>query len=125
MSRRVLLDTNIISYWLKQDSRIGLYEKYLDRAQLCLSFVSIAELYRWSLIRQWGRDRIDSMESTLEAFVHIPHDIQTSWVWAEITTVKGRPRSPMDAWIAATAVFTISLWSHIIGITLKASRDSS
>jgi predicted nucleic acid-binding protein len=42
----VLLDTNIVSYLLKSDTRAALYQKHLDQKLLCISHATMAELYR-------------------------------------------------------------------------------
>ncbi len=45
----LLIDTNILSYTYKQDSRAILYEPYLKRNFLIISFMTLAELQLWAL----------------------------------------------------------------------------
>ena len=42
----VLLDTNIVSFLLKGDSRIEAYLPFLEQKQLAISFMTVAELYQ-------------------------------------------------------------------------------
>lgn len=43
----VLLDTNIVSYLFKQDSRAFLYEPHLLNQELAISLMTVAELLQW------------------------------------------------------------------------------
>lgn len=54
----VLLDTNIVSYIYKQDSRALLYEKHMVVMELSISLVTVAEMLLWAKIRNWGLSRI-------------------------------------------------------------------
>jgi predicted nucleic acid-binding protein len=55
---KVLLDTCVFSYVLKGDTRALAYRARLEHAQPCLYFMTVAELYRWSLARRWGAKRL-------------------------------------------------------------------
>jgi tRNA(fMet)-specific endonuclease VapC len=53
----VLIDTDVFSFFFKRDSRRELYvDDVIDR-QLYLSFMSVAELRKWAIVRNWGRQR--------------------------------------------------------------------
>jgi tRNA(fMet)-specific endonuclease VapC len=100
----VLVDTNVVSYLLKGDSRGDLYRVHLDGKLLYVSFASIAELYRWAIQRNWGAARIATLRENLTNYVVLPYDDQTTWEWARIMSVKGSPIAPGDAWIAAAGI---------------------
>jgi tRNA(fMet)-specific endonuclease VapC len=51
----VLLDTNIVSFLFKGDSRIQLYMPYLQGQQLAISFMTVAELFQWAAVRNWAQ----------------------------------------------------------------------
>jgi hypothetical protein len=68
----VLLDTDVFSYFFKRDSRAALYAPDVAAAQLCLSFQSVAELRSWSLIRNWGNPRRQSLEAAILRCVVLP-----------------------------------------------------
>lgn len=102
----VLLDTNIISFIFKKDSRAILYESHLKGKILSLTFMTAAELFQWAAIRNWSEYRIKKMEQELRKYLIIPFDINTCRIWGQIRAdcrKIGQPISPQDAWIAASA----------------------
>lgn len=69
--------------------------------------MTVAELDRWALERDWGEARRARMERHLSNFVIRPFDRSLCQRWAEATDGarrKGRPIGVADAWIAATAL---------------------
>jgi predicted nucleic acid-binding protein len=113
----LLIDTNIISFLLKGDSRIAFYEPHLKNKQLAISFMSVAELYQWAIIKNWGEKRIRLLECKLqEDYLVLPCDITTCQHWAKVRALcqsQGKPISTQDAWIAATALqFQLVLATH-------------
>jgi predicted nucleic acid-binding protein len=52
----VLLDTNVVSYLFKGDTRGVAYAPLLNGNRLAISFMTVAELFEWAAIRNWGRD---------------------------------------------------------------------
>jgi predicted nucleic acid-binding protein len=53
----VLLDTNVVSFLLKGDTRAELYASHLQDRRLALSFMTVAELYQWAIVRNWSQRR--------------------------------------------------------------------
>jgi len=104
MTERVLVDTNIVSYVLKRDTRVLNYRSHLENRVLCVSFASVAELYRWALSSGWGEARTAQLRAMLRNYAVLPYDDRLAWEWARAKCVKGFPVSDNDAWIAATAV---------------------
>ncbi|MEA3396724.1 MAG: PIN domain-containing protein, partial [Chloroflexota bacterium] len=103
----VLLDTNIVSFVLKADSRAQSYATYLENRSLAISFMTVAELFQWAAIRKWGVRRTSQLEASLRNYIILPFDIALCRLWGEIRArcrAAGRPISPQDAWIAATAL---------------------
>ena len=49
-----VLDTDVLSFLYKRDTRAGLYEPHLNDPPFIVSFMSLAELRRWTLERNWG-----------------------------------------------------------------------
>jgi tRNA(fMet)-specific endonuclease VapC len=70
----ILIDTNIASFIFKGSVYIEPYEPLLNGHELALSFMSIAELYQWAFIRQWGDRRIAQLEYYLSSYLAIPID---------------------------------------------------
>ncbi|MFZ4764376.1 MAG: type II toxin-antitoxin system VapC family toxin [Roseimicrobium sp.] len=103
----MLLDTNIVSYIYKGDSRAAAYQHHLLGHQWYISFMTLAEIYRWPYAQNWA----DPRRLALERFVHsrfviLPFNQKLAWTWAELTgrTMRGQPMSIADSWIAATAL---------------------
>ena len=59
----LLVDTNIVSYLLKGDSRALLYKPYLQGNELAISLMTVAELLQWSEMQGWGSKRIAQLGS--------------------------------------------------------------
>lgn len=107
MSDTVLLDTDVASYLFKSSPRAKPFRTHLKGKQPMLSFVSVAELYKWTLKRSWGREKVEQLETALRRYVVIPYDRDLAWSWARVVATcedAGRPMAPTDAWIAATAL---------------------
>lgn len=113
----VLVDTNIVSYLYKQDTRSLLYEPHLVGNEAAISLMTVAELFQWAELRQWGRPRVQHLEASITTkYTLLPVDVDTCRWWATVRaqrSAKGLPISPQDAWIAATALqYRIALLTH-------------
>ena len=104
----VLVDTDVVSYLFKKDSRAARYAEMLKGRQRLISFMTVAELYQWTAIHQWGAARIQRLEDHLQdGYTVLPFDVHVCRHWGEIRAEcqrAGRPISAQDAWIAATAL---------------------
>ena len=47
----VVVDTDVLSFLYKKDTRARLYEPHLNDPSFIVSFMSLAELRRWTLER--------------------------------------------------------------------------
>src|SRR5919109_1383276 len=65
---RCLLDTDVVSYGFRGDTRADLYRDYLSGTELAVSFMTVAELRRWALVRGWGMSRREQLERYLHRF---------------------------------------------------------
>ncbi len=107
MNDVLVLDTDVASFIFKGDTRAETYRPYLRGKTLALSFMTVAELYQWALVRRWGERQLARLDAQLASYVIVPYDKELCWQWAVICTERqrlGRPISIQDAWIAATAV---------------------
>lgn len=104
----ILLDTNIVSFLFKRDSRTNDYAPHLDEQLWAISLMTVAELYQWAFVRTWSSHRLAQLEMWIARnFTVLPNDAETSRLWGQIVTecrTKGRPISAQDAWIAASAL---------------------
>lgn len=51
----LVVDTNVVSFDFKGDSRADLYHPLLAGKMLVISFMTIAELDLWALERRWDK----------------------------------------------------------------------
>ncbi len=103
----VLLDTNIVSIAFKPDSRFKSYTPHLRGKRLAVSFMTVAELYQWTVVRNWGDRRIAELERTLRSYIFLPVNVELCRLWGQVRGARrsvGRPISTQDAWIAAAAL---------------------
>ncbi len=99
----VLVDTDVVSYLFKKESRAVYYADLLKDRQRAVSFMTVAELYQWAAIHQWGTPRINRLENYLkEGYAVLPFDVNVCRHWGNIRAEcrrAGRPISAQDAWI--------------------------
>ena len=103
----VLLDTNVVSYLFKGDTGAVAYAPLLHGNRLAISFMTVAELFEWAAIRNWGQRRLAQLEQTLVAYTVIPVDVELCCLWGTLRAQQqaaGRTIAARDAWIAATAL---------------------
>jgi tRNA(fMet)-specific endonuclease VapC len=103
----VIVDTDVVSFLTKGDTRAELYRPHLVGKILALSFMTVAELYQWAYIRNWGSKKVSRLEEQMHRYVVVPYDAEICMAWARICVErqrKGHPISVQDAWIAATAL---------------------
>ncbi len=102
-----LIDTDIASFIFKGSNYADPYLPILSGQELALSFMTVAELFQWAILRQWGDRRLAQLEQYLTNYVIISVDQPLCRKWAQIRAVRqnmGWVISPQDAWIAATAL---------------------
>jgi len=113
----VAVDTDVISFFFKADTRAALYIPHLADKLLIASFMSLAELRQWALVKNWGDRRKSELEAFLkERYIVIQSDDNLCSVWAEVAGIAmkyGKPIDSADAWIAATALlYDVPLVTH-------------
>jgi len=103
----LLIDTDVLSFTYKKDSRSTLYESYLKENFLIISFMTLAELNLWTVRNNWGEKRKNNLAEFLKDYLVIYADEKLCEIWAEIKSDahrKGRPIETADAWVAAVAL---------------------
>ena len=113
MAKR-LLDTNIVSFLLKDHPLLARYQPHLEGHSLAVSFMTVAELYEGSYLARWGKHRVQRMERLLKTVSIIPSNPEMCRCWGEIRSMRrSEPIDVADGWIAATAVtFGFRLVTH-------------
>jgi len=103
----IILDTDVVSFLAKADTRAALYSPALIDTTPCVCFQTVAELRLWALVRRWGSSRRSAFDLLLEQYVVLPYDSSMAEYWATVTAHRrsiGRPIDCGDAWIAAAAI---------------------
>lgn len=112
----VLLDTDVFSYLSKEgDTRAELYRPHVKGKTIALSFITVGELYVWTVKRKWSPKRIVVLEQRLKAAVIVPYDLELCKVYGGVKAglPTGRTIPANDLWIAVCAIrHSIPLITH-------------
>jgi tRNA(fMet)-specific endonuclease VapC len=107
----IIVDTDIFSFWLKNNSLGEPFRNYAIGHRLALSFITVGELYFWALKSNWGKERLIHFEQTLKSYLFLPCDgaVCENYAWARLQKAQERQRhiEPIgsnDYWIAACAL---------------------
>lgn len=107
MTGYVLLDTDVYSYLWMGHSRAEPFGRAIEGSRPCVSFATVAELYKGAQKKGWGAKKVAQLESHLEGTLVVPFDVELSrtcgrlLAWRE---QRGLTMEEFDAWIAATAL---------------------
>ncbi len=117
MTIGLLLDTDIVSYVMKNHEHAALYEDILaSNENLLISVQTEAELLFGALNGGWGPRRMSYLRQVIAKYRTLPIDRDTGAIWANIqarSKAAGKQLSAEDAWIAATAIrFEVPLVAH-------------
>jgi tRNA(fMet)-specific endonuclease VapC len=102
----IVLDTDVVSFLFKNDTRARIYLPHLRDRQWLISFMTEAELEQWALLASWQAKRIEWLRTFLRRFVIVPSSRDLTLKWAQVMVAArgaGRRLETADAWIAATA----------------------
>lgn len=102
----VLIDTDVASV-LQKGRAPDWVHRHIVGARVWLSFVAVAELWKWATIRSWGRRNRSRLETWITARPVIPYDADVARIWGELAAAaqqRGRPRPQNDTWVAACAL---------------------
>lgn len=99
----VVIDTDVASALLRRRASDEL-ARALAGQILAVTFVTVGELTKWTLVRHWGPRSLATMRTFLGGLVILPYDQRVSARWGELQAyaqLRGRPRPTNDSWIAA------------------------
>ena len=103
----VVVDTNIVSYIFKKDTRGVLYEPHIAGKLALIAAQTLAELELMPLKNNWGVKKHQALRDYAKKFVFVEANETICLFWAQIQARAkriGRPVSVGDAWIGATAL---------------------
>lgn len=101
--RDVVIDTDVASVLQKRQAPPWVLRE-LAGARIWLTFVTVGELAKWTVVRKWGEPRRQSLTAWILQRPVIPYDTQIARIWGELAgaaQLRGRPRPQNDTWIAA------------------------
>jgi predicted nucleic acid-binding protein len=99
----VVLDTDVASASLRGRLPDRLRAR-LSGQTVCITFVTLGELTKWTHLRSWGPRRMADLRDWQKHVVVLPYDEAVPIVWGEIQARgqhRGRPRPVNDSWVAA------------------------
>lgn len=99
----IVIDTDVASAVLKRRYTPEL-TRQLTGHNLAVTFVTVGELTKWTLVRKWGPRRRAGMAAFLSRLLVLPYDEAVAKRWGELQAyaqLRGRPRPTNDSWIAA------------------------
>ena len=103
---RFLLDTNIISAFLKGDGRV--FNRFIQHTGgLCTSVICAGELYSWVYRAKSSPARLHALEDVLSDLSLLPVDQAVSQSFGRVRAAlldQGHPTPGMDLLIACTAL---------------------
>ena len=99
----VVLDTDVASSSLR--GRLsGPLRARLTGETWCMSFVTLGELTKWTVLRSWGPRKLAELADWRQHVVTLPYSELVAIRWGELqarAARRGRPRPVNDTWIAA------------------------
>ena len=90
----VVIDTDVVSFLFKSDSRAQIYLPHLHDRQWLISFMTEAELEQWALLSGWHPKRIEWLRVFLGRFVVVPSSRDLVLKWAEVMVTARRNGRP-------------------------------
>ena len=99
----VVVDTDVASV-IQKERAPDWVNRHVVGARVWLSFVTVAELWKWAEVRSWGEPNRARLDAWITARPVIPYDIPVARWWARLAAgaqLRGRPRPQNDMWIAS------------------------
>jgi toxin FitB len=99
----VVLDTDVASAILRARVTDRLRARLAGKT-LCITFVTLGELTKWTVLRSWGPRKLADLAEWRRDVVLLPTDEAVATTWGQLQArgqLRGRPRPVNDTWIAA------------------------
>ena len=105
MTDTLLLDTNIVSYVMKGDTRAEKYRPYFAGRTLAISFMTVGELCEGAYRKGWSERRLSRLREEIGRYLVIPFSFAVCVTWGRVRAERHKqPIAVDDGWIAATAL---------------------
>jgi predicted nucleic acid-binding protein len=88
--RPVVLDTDVVSFLFKRDSRGDPYLPHLEDREWLISFMTEAELEQWAITANWSAKRVEWLRLFVSRFAIVPssHALVVKWAQAMVSARK-------------------------------------
>jgi predicted nucleic acid-binding protein len=99
----VVLDTDAASHLFRGKVSEQL-RRHTAGATLAVTFVTVGELTKWTLVRHWGPQRLAELQAFLSDVVVLPYSPRVAITWGDLQAqaqLRGRPRPANDTWVTA------------------------
>ena len=99
----VVLDTDVASTILRGRLHDRLQARLTGKT-LCITFVTLGELTKWTALRSWGPRKLADLAQWRTGEPVLPFDEAVATTWGHLQAraqQRGRPRPMNDSWIAA------------------------
>jgi toxin FitB len=99
----VVVDTDVASAMFRGRVPTPLAARLAGRTP-AVTFVTIGELTKWTLVRHWGPRRTEDIRGFMSQLLVLPYSEAVARTWGELQAraqMRGRPRPANDAWIAS------------------------
>lgn len=93
----IVVDTDVASRILKRRLPTDL-EAELDGNTLAMTFVTVGELTKWTLVRKWGPNRLGTLTTFMLKVGVLPYDLTVARKWGALQAsaqLRGRPGPQM------------------------------
>ena len=103
----IVLDTSIVSYIFKSDTRAAYYMQRIRGNRSVISFQTLEEVRFGAVKANWGERRTSELELHIDQYEVIwssPELVERCAYLRNECQKVGRPLATADAWIAATAL---------------------
>lgn len=102
----VVLDTDVSSqsFRVRLPTQLG---ARLAGQTLCITFVTVGELTKWTRLRSWGPQRLSELAGWMQHVTVLPYDRAVAVTWGDLQAraqLRGRPRPVNDTWVAACCI---------------------
>lgn len=112
----LLVDTDVVGLLFAKHPHCEPYAAEIEGNVALISFQSVGEIERWTVMRGWPPERCTYMHMYLERYTLVPSSPDLCRRWAEVLAAGeelGYPVTYGNAWIAATALlYRVPLLTH-------------
>lgn len=83
------------------------FREAIESARPCISFATVAEVYKGAAKKGWGGRKLEQLEIHLDGTLVVPYDVEIARTCGRLLAAReaeGLSMEEFDAWIAATAL---------------------